>query len=105
MPYDKNKDPFYNSDVTRRDYGTRGRNITLSTADVDLNPYAYVRVFAPFTVAIPVVRYVPVGNTDAAPVTLSLAPGQAEILPHPVRRLLGTANGTAAGLEFLTSEQ
>lgn len=105
MPYDRTKDRYSSSPAGRGDYGTRGRNITLSTGDVDLDPYAYVRVFAPFAVASPVVRYVPVGNEDAAPVTLSLAPGQSEILPHPVRRLLGTANGTAAGLEFLTSEQ
>lgn len=105
MPYDRTKDPFGSSPAARGDYGTRGRNIALSAADVDLSPYAYVRVFAPFAVASPMVRYVPVGNDDASPVTLSLAPGQSEVLPHPVRRLLGTTNGTAAGLEFLTSEQ
>ena len=103
MPYDETKHPFRDRGLGREQFGDWGSSFTVAAADVDLSPYAYVRVFAPATLVDPVLRYIPARNADAAPVDMPLVAGGAEVAPHVVRRILGSGNGSTAGIRILVS--
>lgn len=105
MPYDGTKNPYHRADVSPESYGTIGRNVAVSASPMQFATYAYVRVRAPATSSTPVVKYLPAQNADGAYVTMTLTPGVAEFLPHLVREIAGTALGTSADLEILTSER
>lgn len=103
MPYDDTKHPFKDRAIGRRDFGDRGSSFTLAASDVDLTPYAYVRAFAPSSLTDPVLRYIPARNGDAEPVDMPLVAGGADVAPHVVRRILGSGNGSTAGIRILVS--
>ena len=102
MAYDLARDPMRGRRIGRSDYGTVGEHYTLGTADIVLTAYSFVEVFVPSTAAEPVyIYYVPVGQAGA--IRKRLHPGTTHWLPHQVKTVRGTGNGSTAGLELLTT--
>lgn len=88
MPYDASKDPYANDRSAPTGFPKMGRVVTPSDS-VDLNPYAR----AIQVVAASNLKYLPSGNADDAPITVTGAP-VGYTPPHQVRRVLAT--GTTA---------
>lgn len=102
MTYDLSKDPLRDRRIGRADYGTVGEHYTVGAADIPLVAYSYVEVFVPTTATEPVyLYYVPAGQTT--PIRRRFHPGVEVFVPHQVAVIKGTAGGSTAGLELLTT--
>ncbi len=102
MTYNLSKDPMRDRRPGRADYGTVGEHYTVGAADIALPAYSYVEVWVPTSATEPVyLYYVPSGQTVA--VRRRFHPGAHDWLPHQVAVIKGTAGGSTAGLELLTT--